>query len=202
MKQLNIIFYMMFLFLVLTNCVNDRNNNIKNNSDVSNNKYYEELENKVINQTIQSFVDSLQEPIRINLGADFFKFSHYLIRDSLICQSDKISELFVKLGIKTDSIVHIQRTNSKLNQFRKIFKDGKELKFITTMNDYTESTYYNPTNRCLLIFSQVQFNRKCNEGVFNGTLIFHFNVGETYAIYVKFEKQKWILKRIIQSSII
>ncbi len=158
------------------------------------------LDNEVINQTIQSIVDSLDKRIKINLGEDYFKYKIILIGDS-IRDYGEYSVLSNEPGIILDSLNFDKKNKSKLILSNKRLGGGKELETITSANEYSDLVSHDFVNRVLLTFSSLHFNRTFDKGVFTLSFSCSLNAGCNYAAYVEKEDGKWQLKRIIESAI-
>jgi len=201
----NLIFIL--LISILSNsCSNNKGNNPSDQTNLKSIvkdepgiEYYHKLELEVINLTIQSIIDSLSNVIKLNLGEDYPKYRFICMRDSLYDFGD-YSVMKRINGVNFDSMKIYNKGHSKLEVFNKSLSGGKELK-ITSREEYYNLMRLDPANRVLLIFSRVHFNRKHDEALFTVSLSCSFNTGSDYAIYVKKENDKWLIKRIIVSSI-
>jgi len=100
-------------------------------------------------------------------------------------------------GVYIDSIKLDKKINAKLEISINKLRGGKELRFINSPGSAELKDQY----RVLLNFSRVHFNRRYDEGLFTVSLSCSVNTGSDYAVYVKKENNKWLIKRIIVSAI-
>ena len=67
--------------------------------------------------------------------------------------------------------------------------------------EYYELKQQNFANRVIISFSQVYFNKRYDEGLFNLWFSCSFNAGLGYAVYVKKENNSWLVKKVFVSYI-
>ena len=152
------------------------------------------IENEVISQIIQSVIDSLNNRIKVDLGKDYKNYK-------IINIADTLHDFGYYGGMKVDSIDFQEKSNSKLEVINTKLKWGKELRFVSSFEEYAKLTYQDNVNRMLMFFSRAHFNKTHDECLLTVGLSSHINAGEDYAIYAKKENDKWILKRILVSAI-
>ncbi|HPT21924.1 MAG TPA: hypothetical protein PLR88_08270 [Bacteroidales bacterium] len=156
-------------------------------------------DNEVINQTINSIIDSLDNQIRINLGKDYNKYTKIYVGDSIIDYGSYY--LNRNAGISIDSINLNKKGREKLNIVNRKLHNNKEIKLISSYKEYSDLVSFDSTNRVLLAFSRVHFNKKYNEGVFTVIFSCSSNSGIDYNVYVKREGNQWCIKSIIETAI-
>ena len=157
-------------------------------------------DNEVINHTIQSIVDSIDNQIKMDLGKDYLKYKVIYVGDSLR-DFGEYTVLYRKAGVIIDSIDCNRKNKSKLEVLNKALGGGKELKLVSSYKEYSELVSRDSVNRVLLAFSRVHFNKKCDEGVLTIMFSSSYNTGINYAAYVKKVNDRWMVKRIIESAI-
>jgi len=153
-----------------------------------------QFENEVISEIIQAVIDSLNNRIKVDLGKDYKSYKFINVPDTLV-------DFGEYGGMNVDSINMNKKIRSKLEIIDKKLKEGKEIRFVSTFNEYSNLTDQDNANRMLLGFSRVHFNKRYDECVLNVALSSHINAGEDYAIYAKKENNRWILKLVQLSAI-
>lgn len=170
---------------------NEKQNTLSNDSSNHENEY------DIINQTIESIVDSLDYLIKLNLGLDYPKYTKIFIGDSLVDFGD-LSRIS---GLLIDSIVLNKKGKLRMNLTNKRLKNGKEFKLVSSFKEYSDLISSDYTNRVLMTFSRVYLNKKNNQGVFRVGLSTYINSGTDHTVYVTKENNKWKIDRILETGI-
>jgi hypothetical protein len=157
-------------------------------------------DNEVINQTIQTIIDSLDYSIKVNLEKDYVGFSKIFVGDS-ISDFGYYSGLFDYDGVHIDSINFSKKGNLNIDIKNKQIHNGKEIKLISSYKEYTDLVNSDYVNRVLLVFSRVYFNKTYDEGIFTVAFSCSDNAGSNYTVYVIKENNRWDLKGIFETTV-
>lgn len=190
---------LLFLIVLLfSSCFNKTNVQKKEriNEDV---KISNDLDNYVINEIIQPLLDSLNNPIKLNLKNSEFKISYINYLDTLIEPNLGSKKLYQLFGIKFDTI-DLNNFKSKLSIKLLKDKESHELKPLSSRSDVKK--LISNKKYILLIFTKIIYNTDKSIGFFNVDLSCEVNSGSHYDVLVIKENEKWNIKKMSVSHIV
>lgn len=162
------------------------------------------LDNKVINETIQSVLDSLNNQILLNFKNDSNKVPSIIYYvDSLLkprYSYPEINHMFFKDEKYLDTI-YLKNYKSKLYIKEIKLNSTKDLIPLSSLSDIKTMSKNSDNKFLLLIFTSVGFNKERSISFFTVDLSCSLNAGSEYAVLAENVNGKWKVKRIIESGI-
>jgi hypothetical protein len=192
-------------------CAREKRTDIRQNSNdrtaTNENRVVEKdgvLDNKVINETIQSVLDSLNNQILLNFKNDPNKVPSIIYYvDSLLkprYSYPEINHMFFTYEKYLDTI-YLKNYKSKLYIKGLKLNSIKDLIPLSSLSDIKTMSKNNDNKFLLLIFTSVGFNKERSIGFFTVDLSCSLNAGSEYAVLAEKVNNKWKVKRMIESGI-
>lgn len=162
-----------------------------------------EQENLIINQTLNSIIDSLNHQIKINIGKktsgvfDTIYISESLYKTYLSYKY--VSSFYNTYGISLKEENYNKKDIGKLTLESNKKINGYNYKLIISKKDYERIEYED--FRIFLVFSRVYLNPEQNEAIFSLNMSCYKNSGLIYAISAKKNNNIWSLKNINEIAV-
>ena len=160
------------------------------------------LENLIINQTINSLLDSIDGQIMLNLSHDTTLYKCINYHDTLLAQRYTYNEyqnISFLHGISFDTIE--KTSHIKLNILLNKSIKGKEFKSVSTLTELHDLSQKYNSHYVFLGFNRVVLNKEKDMGFFNIDLSCSYNAGVEYTALVKKVNDRWTISRLAETAI-